>query len=107
MTKRPFHIDRLLEAMLKSAATELRPSAGSLPRTYVNVQFQTIGSRILDRDDIEQLMRSVTPDARQLDLRTAEQTWFWFDFGDLARFYVRACSWRTDPELVIRPATAG
>jgi Tfp pilus assembly pilus retraction ATPase PilT len=107
MTKRSIHIDRLLEAMLKSTAMELRLSIGSPPRLYVDGQYQNVTGRDIERDDIKQLMRSITPDALQQELRVAEQVKFSFNFGDQVRLYCRIDNWHTNPEIVIRPPVVG
>lgn len=97
------HLDLLIERMLKANASELRLSVEAIPKIYLESQFKNCGPRPLTNDDMIQIMKSITPDAVQEQLRDTDQACFDFNFGNEYRLFVRISHWNDTPTIVIRP----
>jgi len=97
------HIDRLLEQCCKNRASEIRIRPGVPPRIYLRNTFIRAGSRPLTQEDVDSVIRSVTPDDLQRELAATGKTSFTFHFGEAASFYVRIQVRESRCEVVLRP----
>lgn len=82
------HIDRILEACIKRRASDIFLTEGRPPQLLIEGRLTAISKRSLNADDCVALIRSVTPDENQRELRESGGTRFRFAYGNDDRFRV-------------------
>ncbi len=81
-------IDKLLETVCAQEASELHLAVGSQPVIHIHGQLHTLATKVLDPGDIVSLMKSITPERCQQEVRDVGRTDFGFAFAEEARFRV-------------------
>jgi twitching motility protein PilT len=94
-------IDKLLETVCTQESSELHLAVGSQPVIHLHGQMQPLATKVLDRGDTVALMKSITPERCQQELRDVGRTDFGFAFGEMARFRVAVSSERVNIGLVV------
>lgn len=97
------HVDQLMEQCIKREATEIRLSPGKRPQLFVRDTFVSVGLRPLADEDMHRFMRSITPDAKQREIKSDGQASFDLQFGAAARFHVRVRGANPVAEILLRP----
>lgn len=77
---------RLLRATVERAASELHIAVGQPPVLRLDRHFVRLGTRALGADDCLALMKGITPEPNQQEIREKGRADFDFAFGDQARF---------------------
>ncbi|MCZ6699867.1 MAG: ATPase, T2SS/T4P/T4SS family, partial [Planctomycetota bacterium] len=80
------HIDRLLETAIRRNASDLYLTVGRPPVLRVNLQLRQLETVELEPEDLDSLMKSITPDRCQEELKERGATVFAFAFGDAGCF---------------------
>lgn len=99
-----YHIDRLLREIYHRRASELRLQAGRPPRMYVARNFVEAKSRPLSAEELDDLIRQVSPDENLREFTAAGNTSFWINFGDTGRLLVQLRVVDQERMMVVRPA---
>jgi len=95
-------IDRLLDTVIKSSASDLHLSTGRKPTLRLHGSLRNVDTKVLDSDDTVALMKSITPERCQQELQEEGSCDFGFAYGDAARFRVAVFRQRGDVSLVLR-----
>jgi len=95
-------IDRLLDTVIKSGASDLHLSTGRKPTLRLHGALRNVDTKVLDADDTVALMKSITPERCQQELQEEGSCDFGFAYGDKARFRVAVFRQRGDVSLVLR-----
>lgn len=96
------HIDRLLETVIKTGASDLHLTVGRPPVIRLHAHLRSLETKVLGPEDTTALMKSITPDRNQQELQEEGGTDFGFAFGDAARFRVSIFKQRGNVTLVLR-----
>jgi len=96
------HIDRLLNACIKSGASDLHLTVGRPPVLRIHGRLRSLDTKVLEPDDTMALMKSVTPEKNQQELQEEGGTDFGFAFGDAARFRTAVFSQKHNVTMVLR-----
>ena len=96
------HIDRVLETCIKQGASDIHLVTGRPPVLRLHGGLRSLETKVLDSDDTNALMKSITPDRNQQELQETGSTDFGFAFGDAGRFRVSVFRQRSDLSLVLR-----
>jgi twitching motility protein PilT len=94
-------IDKLLQSICSQEASELHLAVGSQPVIHLNGQVHPLATKILDSGDTVALMKSITPERCQQELRDVGRTEFGFAFAERARFRVVVSKERGNIGLVV------
>ncbi len=92
----------LLQLVLDEGASDLHLEVGSAPSLRIHGDLLPLETEPLNRDDTEQLMKSITSDVNQQRLREEGGADFGFAFGDKARFRVSIFKQKGSIGLVLR-----
>jgi len=95
-------MDRLLDTVVKLAASDLHLTVGRRPTLRHNSQLKDLQTKILDSEDMVSLMKSITPEQKQQELAEVGGCDFGFSFGDASRFRVSVFKQRADIAMVLR-----
>jgi twitching motility protein PilT len=95
-------IDRLLDTVIKSSASDLHLATGRKPTLRLHGALRNVDTKVLDADDTVALMKSITPERCQQELQEEGSCDFGFAYGDKARFRVAVFRQRGDVSLVLR-----
>ncbi len=95
-------IDRLLDTVIKSSASDLHLVTGRKPTLRLHGALRNVDTKVLDADDTVALMKSITPQRCQQELQEEGSCDFGFAYGDQARFRVAVFRQRGDISLVLR-----
>ena len=95
-------IDRLLDTVIKSSASDLHLVTGRKPTLRLHGTLRNVDTKVLDADDTVALMKSITPQRCQQELQEEGSCDFGFAYGDQARFRVAVFRQRGDISLVLR-----
>jgi len=95
-------MDRLLETVVREAASDLHLTVGRPPVVRLHGHLADLKTKVLDSDDMVALMKSITPESKQAELSEQGGTDFGFSFGDAARFRVSIFKQRGDIAMVLR-----
>ena len=82
------HIDEWLRTVCTRGASDLHLAVGSQPVMHLHGQAHPIATKVLDPADTLALMKGITPERCQQELREVGRTDFGFAFGEEARFRV-------------------
>lgn len=94
-------IDELLRTVCTREAVALHLAVGSRPAMELHGQMHPLAAKVLEPADTLALMKTVTPERCQQELREAGGTDFGFAFGDKARFRVAISRQNDDIGLVL------
>jgi len=96
------HIDRVLETCIKQGASDIHLVTGRPPVLRLHGSLRSLETKVLDSNDTQSLMKSITPDRNQQELQEEGTTDFGFAYGDAGRFRVSVFRQRGDLSLVLR-----
>lgn len=101
------HIDRLLETVIKTGASDLHLTVGRPPVIRLHGHLRSLETKTLTPEDTTALMKAITPERNQQELQEEGGTDFGFAFGDGARFRVAIFKQKGNIAQVLRliPAT--
>ena len=95
-------IDKLLMATVKQDASDLHLTVGQPPVLRVHGRLRRLETKVLEPEDTQALMKSITPDRCQQELQEVGGSDFGFAFGDHGRFRVSIFKQRGYIGLVLR-----
>lgn len=95
-------IDRLLETIVRQGASDLHLSEGRPPTIRLHGRLRSLQTKVMDKDDLITLMKSITPEKNQQEIAEVGGTDFGFAYGDAARFRVSVFRQRGAMSLVLR-----
>jgi twitching motility protein PilT len=95
-------IDRLLDTVVKSGASDLHLTVNRQPTIRLHGHLRNLQTKVLDSDDMVSLMKSITPERNQQELQEEGGTDFGFAYGTAARFRVAVFRQRSDIAIVLR-----
>lgn len=95
-------IDRLLDTVVKTGASDLHLTVGRQPTIRLHGGLRNLQTKVLDSDDMVALMKSITPERNQQELTEEGGTDFGFAYGEAARFRVSIFKQRGDIAIVCR-----
>ena len=98
-------IDKLLHTVVNRGASDLHLAVGHPPVVRTDGRMRRLETKVLDAEDTVALMKSITPELCQQELREVGGTDFDFAFGDLARFRVSIFKQKDNIGLVLRQIT--
>ena len=96
------HIDRLLETVVKTGASDLHLTVGLPPVIRLHGHMRPLETKVLEPEDTVALMKSVTPERNQQELQEEGGTDYGFAFGDAARFRVAVFKQKGNIAMVLR-----
>lgn len=96
------HIDRLLDACIKMGASDLHLTVGRPPVLRMNGRLRSLETKVLEPEDTNSLMKSITPEKNQQEIQEMGGTDFGFAFGDKARFRTAIFKQKGNITLVLR-----
>jgi twitching motility protein PilT len=95
-------IDRLLDTVIRSGASDLHLCLGRKPTLRLHGGLRNIDTKVLDADDCVALMKSITPERAQQELQEEGSCDFGFAYGTEARFRVAVFRQRGAISLALR-----
>ena len=95
-------IDRLLDTVIKQAASDLHLTVGLPPTIRLDGRLRQLKTANLEPDDTVSLMKSIAPDRSQEELHEHGTADFGFAYGDRARFRVSIFRQRGHVALCLR-----
>ncbi|MFM8639458.1 MAG: type IV pilus twitching motility protein PilT [Planctomycetota bacterium] len=95
-------MDRLLDVVVKQDASDLHLSCGRPPTIRMSGRLRNLATKVLEPEDMMQLMKSVTPEKNQQELQEVGGTDFGFAFGTAARFRVSVFKQKGAISMVLR-----
>ena len=95
-------IDRLLDTVVKTGASDLHLTVGRPPTVRLHGGLRDLKTKVLDAEDLVGLMKSITPERNQQELQEVGGTDFGFAYGDAARFRVSVFRQKGNLALVLR-----
>jgi len=96
------NMDRLLEACVGMGASDIHLTTNRPPVLRIDGGLRSLETKVLEAEDTEALMRSITPDRNQQELQEEGGTDFGFAFGDKGRFRVAVFRQKGHLALVLR-----
>ncbi|MBI9017386.1 MAG: type IV pilus twitching motility protein PilT [Phycisphaerae bacterium] len=96
------HIDRVLETCVKQGASDIHLVTGRPPVLRLHGGLRSLETKVMDADDTQAIMKSITPDRNQQELQEVGSTDFGFAFKDRGRFRVSVFRQRGELSLVLR-----
>ncbi|MFM8785848.1 MAG: type IV pilus twitching motility protein PilT [Phycisphaerales bacterium] len=100
--KPTLQMDRLLDVVVKQDASDLHLSCGRPPTIRLSGRLRNLATKVLEPDDMLQLMKSITPERNQQELQEVGGTDFGFAFGTAARFRVSVFKQKGAISMVLR-----
>ena len=101
-SQKMIHIDRVLETCIKQGGSDIHIVTGRPPVLRLHGGLRSLDTKVLDSDDTQAIMKSITPDRNQHELQESGSTDFGFAFGDKGRFRVSVFRQRGDISIVLR-----
>jgi len=95
-------IDRLLDTVVKTGASDLHLTAGRPPTLRLHGDLRNLQTKVLDGDDLVTLMKAITPERSQQELQEGGGCDFGFAYGDAARFRVSIFRQKGNIAIVLR-----
>jgi twitching motility protein PilT len=95
-------IDEWLQMVCTREASDLHLAVGSQPVMHLHGQAHPMATEVLDPADTLALMKTITPERCQQDLREFGRTDFGFAFGEEARFRVAVSEQHGNIGLVLQ-----
>ena len=68
-------IDRLLDTVVKTGASDLHLTVGRPPTIRLHGRLRNLQTKILDSDDMVGLMKAITPERNQQELQEDCLSW--------------------------------
>jgi len=96
------NMDRLLHACVAQGGSDIHLTTGRPPVLRIDGSLRSLETKVLEPDDTEALMRSITPDKNQQEISEEGGTDFGFAFGDKGRFRVSVFRQKGNLALVLR-----
>ena len=96
------HIDRLLETVVKTNASDLHLTVGRPPVIRLSGTLRSLETKVLAPEDTVSLMKAITPERNQQELQEEGGTDFGMGYGDGSRFRVAVFKQKTNIALVLR-----
>lgn len=96
------NMDRLLQACMSQKASDIHIVVGRPPILRLDGTLRALETKMLEPDDTNALMKSITPEKNQQELQEKGGTDFGFAFGDIARFRVSVFRQRGNITMVLR-----
>ncbi|MEM7683010.1 MAG: PilT/PilU family type 4a pilus ATPase [Planctomycetota bacterium] len=103
-----FHIDRLLDTVIKQEASDLHLTVGKPPTVRMSGRLIELKTRTLESADTVSLMKAIAPERCQNELQEEGSSDFGFAYGDMddpdnsARFRVSIFKQKGNTALVLR-----
>ncbi|MEM9414943.1 MAG: PilT/PilU family type 4a pilus ATPase [Planctomycetota bacterium] len=103
-----FHIDRLLDTVIRQEASDLHLTVGKPPTVRMRGRLIELKTRNLESADTTSLMKAISPERSQTELQEEGGSDFGFAYGDQddadnsARFRVSIFKQKGDVALVLR-----
>ena len=101
-SKPTIQMDRLLDVVVKQDASDLHLSCGRPPTIRLSGRLRNLATKVLEPEDMLQLMKSITPERNQQELQEVGGTDFGFAFGTAARFRVSVFKQKGVISMVLR-----
>ena len=95
-------IDKLLHACVKQGASDIHITTGQPPVFRLHGRMRKLETKVLEAEDTQSLMKSITPERCQQELQEKGGSDFGFAFGDLARFRVSIFKQKGNIAMVLR-----
>ena len=95
-------IEKLLQAVIKQAASDLHITVGQPPVLRLDGSLRRVETKVLEPEDTVALMKSITPDRWQNELQEVGSADFGFSFGEGARFRVSVFKQQGQVAMVLR-----
>ncbi|MFH1718759.1 MAG: type IV pilus twitching motility protein PilT [Planctomycetota bacterium] len=96
------NMDRLLQACVAQGASDIHLTTGRPPVLRIDGHLRSLETKVLEPDDTDALVRSITPDRNQQELQEEGGTDFGFAFGDQGRFRVAVFRQKGNLAMVLR-----
>jgi twitching motility protein PilT len=100
-------IDRLLETVVRTKASDLHIAHGRPPVIRLHGSLRDLQTKVLDAEDTVSLMKSITPERVQQEFEETGSGDFGFAYGDKARFRVSIFKQRGYCSMVLRQIPNG
>jgi twitching motility protein PilT len=95
-------IDRLLETVVRRSASDLHLAVGRPPVLRLNGHLRDLQTKVLEPEDTQALMKSITPERIQQEFEEKGSGDFGFAFGTACRFRVNIFKQKGFCSLVMR-----
>jgi len=95
-------IDRLLETVVRRGASDLHLAVGKPPTLRLNGHLRELQTKVLEAEDTQALMKSITPDRIQQEFEESGSGDFAMAFGVEARFRVAIFKQKGMVSMVLR-----
>ncbi len=96
------NMDRLLEACWDMGASDIHLTVNRPPVLRIDGGLRSLDTKVLEPEDTEALVRSITPEKNQQELQEEGGTDFGFAFGDKCRFRVSVFRQKGSVAMVLR-----
>ena len=96
------NMDRLLDACWDMGASDIHLTVSRPPVLRIDGGLRSLETKVLEPEDTEALVRSITPDKNQQELQEEGGTDFGFAFGDKCRFRVSVFRQKGSLAMVLR-----
>jgi twitching motility protein PilT len=96
------NMDRLLSACVTQGASDIHIVTNKPPILRIDGQLRSLETKVLEPDDTQALMKSVTPERNQQELEEEGGTDFGFSYADKGRFRVSVFKQRGAVSMVLR-----
>ncbi len=96
------NMDRLLEACVNMGASDIHLTTNQPPVLRIDGGLRPLETKVLEPDDTEALVRSITPDRNQQELQEEGGTDFGFAYADKGRFRVSVFRQKGNLAMVLR-----
>jgi twitching motility protein PilT len=96
------NMDRLLEACLQMGSSDIHLTVDRPPVMRIDGGLRSLDTKVLEAEDTEALVRSITPDRNQQELQEEGGTDFGFAYGDKCRFRVSVFRQKGNLAMVLR-----
>src|SRR6201994_1340230 len=95
-------IDRLLETTVRRSASDLHLAVGKPPTLRMHGRMRELQTKVLDAEDTQSLMKSITPERIQQEFEETGSGDFGFAYGEEARFRVAVFKQKGVCSMVLR-----
>ena len=96
------NMDRLLHACVAQGASDIHISVGRPPTLRLDGHLRSLETKVIEPEDANALMKSITPDRCQQELQEEGGADFGFAFGEAARFRVSIFRQKANISMVLR-----
>ena len=95
-------IDKLLEHVVNTGASDLHIAVGRPPTVRINGRLRSLNTKVLAPEDTVGLMKSIAPERSQQELQEVGTADFGFAYADRARFRVSIFKERGNVAIALR-----